>query len=189
MSDRYGMLSGVPRWDGKTFEQRFWERVDKSGECWLWTGATFRRGYGAVKREGKQLKAHRVAWEMHFGRLPQGALIMHHCDNPPCVRPQHLFPGTPADNMADKVTKGRQATGDRITAHRTVLRGDQHPSHRHPERFRNEWRRKGDARLAEQAKALYAQGRSKLSIAKSLGIGWATVARILNGTHWTARAA
>src|SRR6266850_5551698 len=148
MSDPSGMLSGMPRWDGKTPEERFWAKVDKTGQCWVWTGGKFRCGYGVVKRDGKLLKAHRLAWQMHFGRIPDGAFIMHHCDNPPCVRPQHLFPGTNADNVADKIAKGRQAYGERITANRTYQRGHEHWQHRCPERAaRGE--RHGNARLTE----------------------------------------
>lgn len=89
--------------------RNFWDRVDKTGECWLWTGARARKDYGAVRFQGRQQPAHRVAWQLTFGPIPGGLFVLHHCDNPPCVRPDHLFLGTQADNMADKVAKGRQA--------------------------------------------------------------------------------
>lgn len=106
--------------------ERFWEKVDKSGDCWLWTGRPDgRMGYGRI-REGvagsATLLAHRVAWELAFGPVPAGLDVCHTCDIPLCVRPDHLFLGTTLDNMADAKAKGRMATGDRWYAARPLLR-------------------------------------------------------------------
>lgn len=87
--------------------ESFWGRVDTSGECWLWTGARLKTGYGVLKRGGRVLKASRVAWALVKGPIPDGLFVCHHCDNPPCVRPDHLFLGTHLDNMRDRDAKGR----------------------------------------------------------------------------------
>ena len=85
----------------------FWKKVDKAGDCWIWQGNWFIRGYGALRVNGKQVYAHRVAWELTYGLIPAGLNVCHHCDNPPCVRPDHLFIGTQSDNLHDAINKGR----------------------------------------------------------------------------------
>jgi len=90
--------------------ERYWEKVDKSEDgCWNWTSALDGWGYGVffLKDRSCAFKAHRLSWEIHFGPIPEGMLICHHCDNPKCVRPDHLFVGTPKDNIRDCVNKGR----------------------------------------------------------------------------------
>ena len=93
-------------------EVRFWEKVHKTRTCWLWTGARLMDGYGAFKMPngktyGAQKRAHRIAWTLTYGDVLDKQQVLHTCDNPLCVRPEHLFLGTCADNMADKVVKGR----------------------------------------------------------------------------------
>lgn len=89
-------------------EQRFWEKVSKTDGCWEWTGSLNNQGYGQIRIDGKSLLAHRVSWGMAFGPIPDGLLVLHRCDNPPCIRPDHLFLGTFADNSHDMIQKGRQ---------------------------------------------------------------------------------
>ena len=84
----------------------FWSKVDRTGECWLWQGAKFPFGYGHAVYRGVHSHAHRAAWTIEYGN-PGGMHVLHRCDNPPCVRPKHLFLGTYADNAADKMRKGR----------------------------------------------------------------------------------
>ncbi len=86
--------------------REFWEQVTPAG-CWEWTGARDRDGYGQTRIGMKRVKAHRKAWEILHGPIPAGLHVLHRCDNPPCVRPDHLWIGTERDNQHDKWAKGR----------------------------------------------------------------------------------
>ena len=88
---------------------RFWRRVDKTAEgCWEWPGAKFLSGYGLIESKGKQLRAHRVAWELENGPIPDGYMVRHTCDNRACVNSAHLLLGTHQDNMQDMSSRNRQ---------------------------------------------------------------------------------
>lgn len=93
--------------------ERFWSRVDKSGECWLWTGSTYRAPrnrtqYGHLRDAGKDWVTHRYAWFVTFGPIPPGKQVNHHCDTTLCCRPDHLYLGTQKENVADMDRRGRR---------------------------------------------------------------------------------
>jgi hypothetical protein len=90
-------------------EQRFWLKIKKSRGCWEWQGATS-NGYGTLLENGTGSRAwyvHRYSWTIHFGPIPEGMYVCHTCDNRICIRPQHLWLGTNAENLKDMHSKGR----------------------------------------------------------------------------------
>lgn len=132
----------------KTIEERFWAKVDKDGPvpehmphlgaCWVWTASKLNSGYGQFGIGGKLRYAHRLSWEMERGEIPDNLCVLHSCDNPPCVRPEHLFLGTRRENSSDCQRKGRLARGDTHgsrTHPERLARGDANGARRHPERL------------------------------------------------------
>lgn len=100
----------------------FWKYVDvvlEGDDCWEWKGFRRKNGYGVTTGDGNQttkrtqMGAHRRSWILTNGPIPRGLFVCHRCDNPPCVRPDHLFLGTHIDNMTDMHAKGREARGER----------------------------------------------------------------------------
>lgn len=91
--------------------KRFQAFVDKSGECWEWQGYKNNRGYGTFLLKRKLVLAHRISWMIEHGSIPDGLEVCHGCDNPSCVRPDHCFLGTQADNNRDMWGKGRGRGG------------------------------------------------------------------------------
>lgn len=143
---------------------RFWRHVRTTEGCWLWTASFGKRGYGRLAisvRPFRYVLAHRLSWTLHYGSIPDGLSVLHHCDTPPCVRPEHLFVGTQGDNRDDCVKKGRQP------------RGEGH----------------GRVKLtADQVLALRARyaggGISQRRLAAEYGITQAAVSLIIRGTNW-----
>lgn len=91
-----------------TPEERFWAKVEKGPDCWEWK-AFRNKGYGKFTYNGRMYLAHRLSWILTNGPIPDGLGVLHSCDNPPCVNPDHLFLGTQLDNMRDASNKGRCA--------------------------------------------------------------------------------
>jgi hypothetical protein len=145
-----------------TSEEKFWNQVDvgKNGACWIWKGKK-EQGYGKIYFKGKRRFAHRVAWELTNGSIPEGLLVLHSCDEPACVNPAHLWLGTQADNMKDMREKGRD------------VHGEQSPHSRLTE---------------EQVKEiLRIHGEGKLNmkeISKLVDVHYNTVRRIINREDW-----
>lgn len=105
----------------------FWCRVHKAGadECWEWVGYKIHNGYGFLYWNGDKILAHRLAWTLTNGQVPETLYVCHHCDNRLCCNPEHLFLGTHTDNMRDMVAKGR----------RVGPSGETHPARKNPLRL------------------------------------------------------
>jgi hypothetical protein len=98
----------------KTFEERFWNNVSKASdsECWEWMGYRDLDGYGKIGKDRAKRFAHRMSWELHFGKIPKGMIVRHLCHNPTCVNPSHLATGSHSDNIADRLSAGRWTLSD-----------------------------------------------------------------------------
>lgn len=180
---------------------RFWGKVDRSGACWVWTGARGRRGYGVfsvhcpaaagIGRTAKHARAHRLSWAIANQAAPPPDMdVMHSCDNPRCVNPDHLSTGTRLDNMRDCSQKGRVAKGDESGARRhpeRLARGDRHGSktmpHTVPRGARN-----GAATIKERdarnIRKMQATGLGKVKISRALGLPVGAVAGVVSGRSW-----
>lgn len=159
--------------------ERFWRFVPELGNgCQQWTGQILANGYGAMRSGGKGLPliyAHRLSWQVQRGPIPEGLWVLHHCDNPPCVRIDHLFLGTPKDNTLDMLSKGRGPTGDR------------NGSKRHPESIPR-GSQKTMARLTENdvlaIRASHAAGILQREIAAEYGVAPSLISGILSKKRW-----
>lgn len=108
---------------GPDLEERFWQHVTKSDGCWEWQGKRGVSGYGVICFRNTLRVASRVSWEIHNGPIPEGLFACHHCDNPLCVNPDHLFLGTNSDNFRDMLAKGRHT----FQKHPGQNKGEGHP--------------------------------------------------------------
>jgi len=185
-------------------EERFWSKVNffgpapahvpGIGNCWLWTACALKTGHGQIRVERKTVLAHRLAWVMTNGSIPDDLpCVCHRCDTPRCVRPDHLFVGTKSDNTADMVRKGRARGGG--------VCGDRNGARLHPERLlrgaahRERMRlvtargqTNGNSKLTEtvvvEMRLLHAAGLTFSEISRRVGIHKATAARIVQRKTW-----
>lgn len=166
-------------------EEVFWQRVNKTPTCWLWTGPTNGR-YGRI---GRRTYAHRYSYEMAYGEIPAGKFVLHNCDTPLCVRPSHLRVGTAKDNSRDAMRRGRVAKGDRHGARlhpESVARGERHGTKTHPEAIS-----RGESRPAAKLTEgevreirLLAAFKDKTAIARQYGVTPTVVRRIVRRQAW-----
>ncbi len=134
-----------------------WSEPDLNGGCLLWTGAVSHGGYGRLFVGKSVCAAHRLSWEVANGPIPAGLHVLHRCDNPPCINPDHLFLGTPADNAADRERKGRGA--------------------------RN-WRAKLTAENVLAITEQLGRGRDVAYVANDFGVHRSTIYAISTGRRW-----
>lgn len=128
---RRELVRGLKLCEGCPFqwEKNFWDRVNKTSECWEWTGYRGLTGYGSFRWNNAHHVVHRISWTLSNGPIPDGMKVLHRCDNRPCVRPDHLFLGTQTDNMRDMSQKGRGRGGgtrfsvDKVLAIRAARAG------------------------------------------------------------------
>ena len=144
-------------------QQRFEEKFTKTDTCWLWHANKLPKGYGLFKLHGTMARAHRVAYELYKGPFEKTLHVLHTCDNPSCVNPDHLWLGTNADNVKDKKMKGRAQGFQGAENPRALLTKDQ----------------------VIEMRALWATKQiSQGRLAKQFGIKLGTVSGIVNGTAW-----
>jgi HNH endonuclease len=143
-------------------EEKFWSKVSKENECWLWCGCLALNGYGGVTINRKRRSAHRVAWELSNGQIPGGMCVLHKCDNRRCVNPAHLFLGTYRDNAIDRENKkrGRQPVGE------------------------GNGKSKLTQDVVQSIKRWLSEGKTKASIARKLGLSFSGVRSVAIGRTW-----
>jgi len=149
-----------------SLEERFWKKVARRGpgECWEWQAAKRHLGYGQISVNGKPMKAHRLSFLLANGYLPP--VVRHACDNPPCVNPQHLLPGTHADNSADARARNRAVNPPRMVG------------------MANAQSKLNDA-IVREARELHANGESYHALAARYSVDRRTITQAVRGDRWS----
>lgn len=151
--------AGLPH--RKSLAERFWARVQFGRGCWEWQGRRSNQGYGYLTEGHKgKIAAHRLSFRLSNGDIPDGAHVLHRCDNPPCVRPDHLFLGDASSNQLDAISKGRQATGSR------------------------RWGAKLTESMVRDARAAAAAGETIGALAERFGVNRTTMSVAIAGHTW-----
>lgn len=155
----------------RTTSERFWAKVNKDGPtqahmdtpCWVWTASRIGKGYGQFRAAIGGGFAHRYSWECANGPLPEGMIVLHRCDNPLCIRPDHLLAGSYQDNYDDMVNKGR----------RRQCHGERHQSAKLTED------------MVQAIRAARRQGASVTTLAATYGVGETTIRNAAAGITWS----
>jgi hypothetical protein len=174
--------------------ERFWSKVIKTEDpnaCWIWTGSHDKYGYGYFSSKGKSIKAHRIAYILTHGSIPDGMCICHTCDVRNCVRIDHLFAATSKENTADRDQKGRTARGERSGAHTHPEKwhsGDEHWTRQKPELL-HRGESHGMAKFTEdeirELRRRYDAGGVSISaLARECKVALSTMTSIIRRTHW-----
>lgn len=151
-------------------------------ECWLWRGKLDAAGRGRIWVDGKLKLAHRAVWELKVGPIPPGALLCHHCDNPTCVNPKHMYVGTPKSNVRDMMVRKRHWTDkDPARAKEVARRTGSANTH-----FRGSGNPKAKL-TAQQVTAIRADTRKTKVVAAEYGVDRTMIQRIRNGKMWNAQ--
>ena len=145
-----------------TPEERLWRNVPDrpSVGCWEWRGRLLRSGYAHISVNAKLELAHRVSWIFANGAIPDGLWVLHHCDNRRCVRPDHLFLGTRADNLSDMDSKGRRARGEKIARAKLTETG------------------------VREIRTRFASGERRIDLARHFGVSFGAISAVVSGETW-----
>jgi len=165
VGDRLFITQGSSASKSVPFEERFWSRIIKFENHWEWMGKVNRKKYGTIRRDGKEWSTHRLMWTMEHGSIPPNLHILHKCDMPWCINPEHLYLGSNHQNVMDKVSRGRVPKSRGVDNGQSILSSNQ----------------------VEEIRSLYwEQWVYQCEIAKQFNISQSEVSRIVNSKRWLA---